>query len=766
MIKQLLPKAMKIPELSYYNLKGINYETAKSYLITLPTTNRTMGIEIVINNKGYKPLIFLEYHQIDLTLHTGVRDIIYPQYASTDCFTLYGARPSIFPFNINPTYFWRDLASYILNNEEMRIQLLFMKKTSDKLINQMWTQYEDYVNGVETPTDVRLFRSIQQGLLELSRKIEGAYRKNVRIPESERKLREDLFLFEARFYVISESDKRRIALTNHVASAFMQHNFANHWTHSKDTNKRKFLEHMQFRRFSLLGANTYLSSSELAAFFITEEFNEDLQTSVVTEVVEKPEPALNNDEFKNNPLTIFPKGKKKERTPDVHLATKLNKALRKLSLLSDDDVIIQKIQNGSTVQRITFTLPEGLKLSHLIKSSSDLQTELALNNISFEQGETAGTAALIIPQEEREAVFVGDLIDDESFKKYIKDAELPLLFGMGTLGDIVFTCLTAIKHLLICGTTGSGKSVFLNSLLTVLFALVDPKNLQVYMIDPKMVELSPYGIYPHVQKVYTNMDEVEPILAFLCETMDDRYKLFNDRGNYKTIQHYNRNEANKLPYIILVIEELADLMSTNKENEDYIVRLAQKARGAGIHLIIATQYPIKEVVTSLIKRNIISRACFALDSGTAYKVALDEAIPYDLLGKGDGVYKMEGKSGIHRFQSPLIGKDEEEQDRIIKKLSTYWTQTSKKVVIDTEAMKRKKIEKELNEFKQTVLESGETRLGELQKLLSIRNEKVKQFMDELVLEGWVVKHKSRAKGYELVLKDEEKKRFLEECVKK
>ncbi|GAF10823.1 hypothetical protein [Paenibacillus pini] len=167
------------------------------------------------------------------------------------------------------------------------------------------------------------------------------------------------------------------------------------------------------------------------------------------------------------------------------------------------------------------------------------------------------------------------------------------------------------------------------------------------------------------------------------------------------------------------------------------------------------------MVTGLIKANIYSRVCFACDSGISYRVALDENPSFNLLGKGDGVYRFEGIQGLHRFQGALIAKTEEEQDKIIETLSTHWKVKTNKELIDLEASKRNKKIKELNGFKKLVLQTGETRITELQKILSVRNEKVKELMNNLIEIGWVKQHKSRSKGFELLLSDEERKKALE-----
>lgn len=758
LFNHILPKGMKTPELTFYKLTGINFQTAKSYLVGIPVADRTLGIEIVINNESTSSYFFIEFHDIDIPLQKV--DIGFNVNQSEDTCEYYScssSKPSIFPFKCIEVPQWRDIGQTLKSDEELIIQYLFIKKTNPVLIDSMWSQYEDYVNGVDFPTSNKLIRSFQQQLLDVMKRLEGGYRKNTRIPETEKKLREDLFSFETRFSIRSDSENRRVVLLDKIRDVFQRHNFINSWMFSRERDKKTFAEHMQLRRFSLFRKKQYLSASEIAGLFLTEE---EIPSSDPSSPIVVNSDLDTVEEVDMNPFSIFPQGSKKKRADDNKISEQLNNALRKLSLIDDEEVVVQKIQHGATVKRISFTLPEGLKLTNLKKAVADIQTELALTDISIVQGSSAGTAVLSTPQEEREGVFVRDCVDEAEFVKFSSKAHIPLLVGRSETGEVVFVDLIDIKHLLVAGSTGSGKSVFLNSLLTVMLTLVNPNDLKVFMIDPKMVELQAYSKYPHVQKVFTDMNEVEGVLCYLCEKMDERYSQFKVKG-YKNIQQYNRNESIKMPYILLVIDELADLIMTNPENEDFIVRLAQKARAAGIHLIIATQRPIKEVVTGLIKANIYSRICFACDSGISYRIALDETPPFNLLGKGDGIYRFEGIQGLHRFQGALIAKTEEEQDKIIDKLASHWKTSGSKDVIDIESSRQKKTERELNEFIKLVLDTGETRITELQKIMSVRNEKVKELMGKLIDKGWIKQHKSRAKGFELLLNEEQRKQELE-----
>jgi S-DNA-T family DNA segregation ATPase FtsK/SpoIIIE len=674
---------------------------------------------------------------------------------SFDYYSCNAYQSSVFPFRILSQPIWNGIND-LLDKEEVNVQVLFTKPPQEKIADALWTQYEDYVNGIEYPTSNVIIRAIQQRILETMRKIEGGYRKHERITESEKKLQEELFKVEIRFAIAADSEHRRKVLFNKVTDVIGRHCFINSWAFNKESDKA-LLEHMRLRRFSLFRNQQYLSSSELAGLFLTEE---------VQEMTTKNIPATKNNDTPievedRSVFAAFPYGQKLSRDDDYKIAGVLNKALMKLGLINDEEVIVQKIQQGATVKRVTFTLPEGLKLTKLKNAIADIQTELAMTDVGILQGSSAGTAVLSIPQKEREMVFVRDCVEDEEFQKFVKTAFLPLLIGQSETGEVVFADLVNIKHLLIAGASGSGKSIFITSLLTVLLTLISPSDLKVYLVDPKMVELAPFAKYPHVQQVFTVMNEVESVLSFLCDKMDERYEKFKEKG-YKKIEHYNRNESVKIPYILLVIDELADLIIQFPDSENFIIRLAQKARAAGILMIIATQKPLKTVLTSLIKGNMLSRVCFACDSGVSYRVALDMTPDgFTLLGKGDGVYKFEGIQGLHRFQGALMAKTEEEQDLIIETQSRHWKVKGNKEIIDIATSKSNKEARELTDFKKFVLESGETRITELKKLLNMRNEKIRDLMQKLIDLGWVKQHKSKQLGFEFLLSEEERKRELE-----
>jgi S-DNA-T family DNA segregation ATPase FtsK/SpoIIIE len=280
------------------------------------------------------------------------------------------------------------------------------------------------------------------------------------------------------------------------------------------------------------------------------------------------------------------------------------------------------------------------------------------------------TVGFEIPNTERRVIRFGDLIQDPRFRS--KKMMLPVALGVDTFGDPVVEDLAEMPHLLVAGTTGSGKTMFINTLIASLVCTNTAKRLRFVMVDPKMIELGAYSLLPHLAcPVVTDIaTEGADILVELVEEMESRYRrmgavgaknirAFNEiiRSRRKTefVRHEGRWEP--LPYIVLLIDEFADLMLIiGKEAESAITRLAQKARSAGIHLVIATQRPSVRVVTGLIKANFTTRVAFRVLSGTDSRTILDQSGAETLLGKGDLIYQAAG--GTQRLHAAFLEESE------------------------------------------------------------------------------------------------------------
>ncbi|WP_171718313.1 FtsK/SpoIIIE domain-containing protein [Paenibacillus phytohabitans] len=340
-------------------------------------------------------------------------------------------------------------------------------------------------------------------------------------------------------------------------------------------------------------------------------------------------------------------------------------------LKMDEPPEILSIDAGPTLQTISFRLPARLQLSDLVKKRDDLA-----NHIGQDQGFAVASsafpssAAFVIPHQERAFVYMSDLVNE--LREFSKTAQLPMVFGKDMEGKPVLVDLAKLPHLLVAGFTGSGKSVYINGLLTSLATTRSPQQVKFLLIDPKMVELMMYTGLPHlISPPVTDPMRVSLALKKIVVEMEKRYTRFAQVGARNLLQ-YNRNHPQEqIPYIVTVIDEYADLMVLAKTDvEDTVQRLTQMGRAAGIHLIMGTQRPSVDVVTGVIKSNLPSRVAFQLRSVYDYKTVLDTGNPH-LLGGGDGICMLNG-GGQKRFQSAAISADDDETTQYIEKLKSYW----------------------------------------------------------------------------------------------
>ena len=260
-------------------------------------------------------------------------------------------------------------------------------------------------------------------------------------------------------------------------------------------------------------------------------------------------------------------------------------------------------------------------------------------------------------------------MDTQAFQKVAAKGGLPLAVGQDTGGNPVVMDLTVLPHVLIAGATGSGKSVCINSIVASLLLTRPPDQLRILMVDPKRVELTPFNGIPHlITPVIVETDEVITALRALMREMLRRYKQMEDTGA-RNITSYNAKARDRIPYLVLIVDELADLMITGGfEVEQNLIRLAQLGRATGIHLMLSTQRPSVNVVTGLLKANIVARVAFAVASQVDSRVILDAAGAEKLLGKGDMLLLNNDSPKPRRVQGTLVYDEE------IARLAAFWTQ--------------------------------------------------------------------------------------------
>ncbi len=324
---------------------------------------------------------------------------------------------------------------------------------------------------------------------------------------------------------------------------------------------------------------------------------------------------------------------------------------------------VTQIHKGPAVTRYELQPKQGVKVSKIVNLADDIALNLAAPNIRIE-APIPGKAAvgIEVANESSEMVYLRDVIESDRFIAY--PSKLAFALGKDIAGKPIVTDIGKMPHILIAGATGSGKSVCINTLITSILYKARPDEVKLIMIDPKVVELSVYNGIPHLLiPVVTDPKKAAGALFWAVNEMTRRYNLFAE-NNVRDMKGYNEKqleETNRLPQIVIIIDELADLMMTGaKEVEDAICRLAQMARAAGIHLVIATQRPSVDVITGVIKANIPSRLAFAVSSGTDSRTILDMVGAEKLLGKGDMLFYPVGEAKPIRIQGAFISDKEVE----------------------------------------------------------------------------------------------------------
>ncbi len=308
-----------------------------------------------------------------------------------------------------------------------------------------------------------------------------------------------------------------------------------------------------------------------------------------------------------------------------------------------------------------------VRVQSILARERDLSLAISSPSLRFEQVPGEALLGLEVPSPSPSKVTMREVMDSGDFRKFAAKGGLPIALGADAGGDSVAVDLASLPHMMIAGATGSGKSVCINSIVASMMLTKPPDQLRMLMVDPKQVELTPFNGIPHlVLPVITEVDEVSPMLRGLIREMTRRYKAMAEIGT-RNISGYNAKARDPMPYLVLIVDELADLMLVGGfEIEQSLVRLAQLGRAAGIHLVLATQRPSVKVVTGLLKANIPCRVAFAVASQVDARVILDSVGAEKLLGKGDMLLLNNDAPKPRRVQGTLVLDEETE------KLVDFW----------------------------------------------------------------------------------------------
>ena len=426
-------------------------------------------------------------------------------------------------------------------------------------------------------------------------------------------------------------------------------------------NPKKFLFFLKkiISYFNKYNNKTYTDKSEIISEYIPQDeiknlIQEDLPFIRAEKIIENEK-----TKFKLPSLDLLKVPTKNERENFKKEEAHDPEFLEKILLDFGVNGSIKKVSHGPVVTLNEFEPAAGVKVSKIINLSDDIARNTSAESARIATIPGSNTVGIELPNSSRENVYLSEILDKADFAK--KDIKLPIALGKNISGAPIIGDLTSMPHLLIAGTTGSGKSVCINTIILSLLYRHTPENCKFILIDPKMLELSTYEGIPHLLcPVITEAKKAASVLGWVVKEMESRYRLMTKEG-VRNIDGYNTKHKLPMPYLVVVVDEMSDLMLVaGKEIENYIQKLSQMARAAGIHIIMATQRPSVDVITGTIKANFPTRISFQVTSKIDSRTILGEQGAEQLLCKGDMLY-MSSANRIMRIHAPFVSDNEIEK---------------------------------------------------------------------------------------------------------
>ena len=404
---------------------------------------------------------------------------------------------------------------------------------------------------------------------------------------------------------------------------------------------------------------------------------------------------------------------------------------------------IKKVSHGPVVTLNEFEPAAGVKVSKIVNLSDDIARNTSSESARISTIPGSNTIGIELPNSSREDVFLSEILNNSDFKK--KEIKLPIALGKNISGNPIIGDLASMPHLLIAGTTGSGKSVCINTIILSLLYRHTPEKCKFILIDPKMLELSTYEGIPHlICPVITEAKKAASVLGWVVKEMESRYRLMTKEG-VRNIDGYNAKHKLPMPYIVVVVDEMSDLMLVaGKEIENYIQKLSQMARAAGIHIIMATQRPSVDVITGTIKANFPTRISFQVTSKIDSRTILGEQGAEQLLGKGDMLF-MSSANKMIRIHAPFVSDTE------IEKINNFLRSQAEPDYVDEilnfadekEINENTKNQDEKDDLYQTAVDiiksEGKASTSFLQRKLQIGYNRAARIIDMMESEGIVSK---------------------------
>ncbi|MEM5009273.1 FtsK/SpoIIIE domain-containing protein [Niallia taxi] len=714
-----------------YYLDKLNDSLYKSILRSKFISDNVYGIEQYSDGDYEEQFLFTPgYEKRDLeesSTSWELRD------TNNTFYKLSLAKQSFFPLDTSCTLDLINQTAHV-NNFPVFTQLLLCKRI-DNWREILINQYDDYLNGNDDPIDNKILRNFQNKALNVLSKISNYTIQRDPIDEIDEKLLQNGYRLEVRFVIFNPKTKQKFE--GNMKKLLKNLNLFNA-IRLEEVSIKEIVTEIETRSFVSEASSAIYSESEIKSLLFSQPIEEETELMKLKKI-NAPKLSIvrqiSSNHFSKG-IEILPVEVKKPLGVDSEVEKSIIAAFKRVNI-SKEPLKVTKMTRGARIQLIECKIPKDKNFKDIKRNLENIQGALGNSDISLEIGNKPETVNFYLPCTDSELIYLKEILESDEFQSFAEESELPFIIGEDEIGNKLFTSLSEIRHLLIAGSTGSGKSVFLNCILITFILYMNPNELALYLIDPKMVELSPYEGLPHVQKVISNVREAESLLFKLTVEMDKRYELLK-KSRYRDVANYNKDHhVDKIPYIVVVVDEYADLIETCPGVEDHITRLGGKARAAGIHLIIATQRPSSDILDGAIKANLPARVSFKLLTSSDYTTIFGTGIPFKPLGKGDGCALIEGlPKQYQRFQSPLITLSDKEWIDVIDNLKNLYNQ-EEKVVVELDDVV---IEEPIDKLKRIIIENDETRVGELQRLMGIGINKVSEMMKELLEEGWLIKN--------------------------
>ncbi|MBD1144993.1 DNA translocase FtsK [Pelagibacterales bacterium SAG-MED37] len=508
--------------------------------------------------------------------------------------------------------------------------------------------------------------------------------------------------------------------------------------------KSFFLSFKKFTNFIFKKSpKNYTNQNEVISEFIPQEEIKDLIQEDLPFIKADANKSLNRNKFFLPSIDLLKVSSEKKKVEPNNNSNNNPDFLEKILLDFGVNGKIKKVSHGPVVTLNEFEPAAGVKVSKIINLSDDIARNTSSESARIATIPGSSTVGIELPNSHRENVYLSEILNSTDFKK--KEIKLPIALGKNISGTPIIGDLSSMPHLLIAGTTGSGKSVCINTIILSLLYKHTPEKCKFILIDPKMLELSTYEGVPHLLcPVITEAKKAASVLGWVVKEMESRYRLMTKEG-VRNIDGYNTKHKLPMPYIVVVVDEMSDLMLVaGKEIENYIQKLSQMARAAGIHIIMATQRPSVDVITGTIKANFPTRISFQVTSKIDSRTILGEQGAEQLLGKGDMLY-MSSANRIVRIHAPFVSDNE------IEKINNFLRSQAEPDYVDEilnfvdekEINESAKSQGDKDELYQTAVEiiksEGKASTSFLQRKLQIGYNRAARIIDMMEADGIVSK---------------------------